>query len=360
MPDDSEPFDAGEVMRKLQQSTAEQALVVERRPSGDRLAASLTEAARLLYEWTENLRLKACAAQSVDPRQTYAWLPLEGSQAFLDRAANQLLVSAYCEDRDPSSMHWLETNPTRNPTDWALDYLTRCFHTVVDNLAGIAALVETSERLHAPITLSRSVLEAAAMGCFITDVTVDERERLRRILNLHMAQIKEAANERRGTPEQADYHDELEELCGFARSVGFTLGRYRLNDVGAPRISPTEGRHDSATSIIERVLPGVGTSMWRSMSAVAHARDSQFPIPDDYALPHELKPWQRVESVAWHATPGILVVRELGLHLERYLGWDFQPWPSLWEAVVSHWYVAAGLDDARIRRELGLVPIEDI
>lgn len=359
MTDNREPFDAASFVDRLQRSTAEHVLVVQRRPSGAELAESLTEAAKLLYEWVENLRLGACAARSINPRQTYAWLPLEGSLASSDRAASQSLVDAYVADRSPTSMQWLETNPTRNPTDWALDYLTRCFHTVVDNLAGIAVLVEKSDHLRAPITLSRSALEAAAMACFITDGTVGHRERLRRTLNLHMAQIKEAANERRGSPDRADYDHQLDELCSFAQhGAGFALGRYKSSDVGPPRISPLHGRHDSATSIIERLLPGIGTSMWRSMSAVAHSRSSQFPIPDEYTLPHELKPWQRVESVAWHAMPSILMVRELGLHLEGYLDWDFQRWPSLWEAMVSHWYIAAGLDDARIRRELGLDPID--
>ncbi|KRF34188.1 hypothetical protein ASG94_15805 [Nocardioides sp. Soil805] len=171
-----------------------------------------------------------------------------------------------------------------------------------------------------------------------------------------MAQTKEASNERRGSEEQEECEAELAELVDFAGFAGFDLNRYKSSDLLPPRIKPPDGRHDSASSIIESVLPGVGITMWRSMSAVAHSRRSHLLIYGEYTLPHEMKPWQRVESVAYHTLPGILVVRELGDRLQRYLGWNYQPWPDLWDAVATQWSVAAGMDDARIRRDLGLSP----
>jgi hypothetical protein len=352
-----EPFDAEQFVAKLQRATEEHARVVARRPTGEKLADALSEAARLLYEWTDAARLKACDARGIDPRQSYAWAPLDGSVAHSDHAETEPGIAKFCAGTKLTASYWLDTNPIRNPTTWAIDYLTRCFHTVIDDLAGIADLVKQSERLRAPITLSRSVMEAGATGCFIADTTVDTHERLRRSLNLHLAEVKEASNERRGTPDRDPLEIELQELMSFAQDSGFALDRYRPNDILPPRIRPDSGRHDSASSIIDRVLPGIGTTMWRSMSAVAHARDSQFLIPDAYGLPHELKPWQRVESVAWHTLPSVLVVRELGQHLERYLGWSFEPFSSLWDAVAMHWSRAAGLDDKRIRAELGLDPV---
>lgn len=354
--DRDQPFDAADFIAKLQRGVAEQAAVAARRPSGEQLAGSLHEASKHLCAWTEQWRMKACLLKGKDPTQTYEWLPLDDSEAGADKDAAAPLIAAYCASDQLSSHHWLDTNPTRNPASWAIDYLARCFHTVVDNLEGIATLIEGSERLRAPITLSRSVLEAAAMGCFVTSKAVDGRERLRRSLNLHFAQTKESSNERVGADDQGDYETELIELIGFAESAGFEVARYRRDGVQPPVIRPPTGSNDSARSIIDAVLPGIGTSMWRSMSAVAHARSSQVLIPDEYALPHEVKPWQRVESVAWHTLPSILVVRELCLHVETYLGWDFEPWSDHWEQVAGQWAVAAGLDDARIRRELGFVP----
>jgi hypothetical protein len=356
MADDS-PFDAEKFMQDLERSTAEHARVVAQRPGGEQLAESLGNAAQMLYDWTELMRLKACETRDVSPTQTYAWLPLHGSTAFQDRTDIASTLASFCESRDLASTHWLETNPTRNPTDWAIGYLERCFHTVADNLAGVAQLVGPSRTLRAPITLARSILEAAATGCFIIDPTVDSSERLRRALNLHMAQTKEASNERRGAVEQDECEIELAELIDFANYAGLHPAKYKSSDVLPPRIKPLDGRHDSASSIIESVLPGLGITMWRSMSAVAHSRRSQLLIYGEYSLPHKLKPWQRVESAAYHTLPGILVVRQLGDRLQQYLGWNFEPWPELWDAVATQWSVAAGMDDAQIRDRLGLPPI---
>jgi hypothetical protein len=194
------------------------------------------------------------------------------------------------------------------------------------------------------------------MGCFITSGAVNAGERLRRSLNLHFAQTKESSNERRDSGETEPYETELVELIGFAEYGGYKVAKYRRDGIQPPVIRPSDGSNDSARSIVDAVLPGIGTSMWRSMSAVAHARRSQFLIPDGFQLPHQVKPWQRVESVAWHTVPSILVVRELCQHLETYLGWHIGALDELWERVAGHWAVAAGLDDSRIRRELGFEP----
>lgn len=203
MPDErSEEFDAADFVARLQRGVAEHAAVAAQRPNGDQLARALSEAAHHLYDWTESSRKRACRASDQDPALTYDWFPLSGSTAHSDSRSAEILVSQFCANRKLVSDHWLETNPTRNPTAWAIDFLVRCFHTVVDSLEGIAALTTDSETLRAPITLSRSVLEASAMGCYITLDGIGERERLRRILNLHFAQTKESSNERSATSER--------------------------------------------------------------------------------------------------------------------------------------------------------------
>lgn len=355
-PEPDTTLDVAQLLSDLARGKAEQAAVAAQRPTGGELATSLRAATRDLYDWTEDWRRRACLLNRQEPTQTYAWFPLAGSTAAGDRDAAASLIADYCTSREPSSDHWLDTNPTRNPADWATDYLTRCFRTVIDNLAGIATLIEGSETLRAPITLARSVLEAAAIGCFVSSNEVDPRERLRRTLNLHLAQSKESSNERVGTDDQDDYETELAELIDFAKSVGFEISRYRREGNQPPVIRPRAGSNDSARSIIDAVLPEFGASMWRSMSAVAHARDSQVLIPDDHVLPHEIVPWQRVESIAWHTLPSILVVRMLCISLQDYLGWDFGSWAGIWERLAGQWAASAGLDDARIRRELGLAP----
>lgn len=220
----------------------------------------------------------------------------------------------------------------------------------------MSALVSTSAHLRAPITLARTVLEASATACYITDTRVDRAERLRRSLNLRFSALKESANERASDDPQDDEHGEISELIAFAKWAGYAVARYDPRGHLAPVIfGASRRRADSARVVVDEVLPnGLGHSMYRSMSAIAHSRDSIFVMPDDYTLPDKVKPWRRTQTVAWHTLPSLLVIRELCIRLEGFLGWDMTNAANLIETIAIQWSIGAGLHDKTIRADLEL------
>jgi hypothetical protein len=54
----------------------------------------------------------------------------------------------------------------------------------------------------------------------------------------------------------------------------------------------------------------------------------------------------------------LVVVRELCIRIEDYLGWDFAEVSEVVEELVKLCYVAGGMVDAQIREGLGLPPVQ--
>lgn len=357
--DQAASFDAVAFMKKLEQARAEKRQVVARRPKQKRLVKALLRSSEILYTLTDTHRKIAALEGGADPAETYEWFPRPGSLAFEDRIRSEPGVKAFIESESPKQLIWLDTNPTRNSTAWAIDFIRRCLHSIVDDLSAIAVLSLYSEHIRAPITLSRSVLEAASLACFLSDPGATPEERLRRTLNLRFSELKEASNEVRDRADEFDYDAELLELGSYANAIGFVVKGGKQGSHQPPMIlGPGTARADSARLMVDAVLPdGLGRSMWRSLSAVAHSRDSGTVLPDEYSLPHEIEGWRRFEAVAWHAIPALLVVHEMVQRLQLFLGWDFTDWLDMFENVVSAWSVGGGLADSQIRDALGF---EDI
>jgi hypothetical protein len=218
-------------------------------------------------------------------------------------------------------------------------------------------LTSTGRHLRAPLILVRSVVEAAATGCFVLDTRVSERERLRRVLNLHLAQTKEALLESAGLDHSSHYADELEELMAFAVSCGFTLRRYQPDRWASPQISADDEQSvDSTRAVIEDVLPGVGSSIWRNLSAIAHSRGAATVLHDDFSRAQELPEWQRTEVIARHGLAALVLLREFCVRLEAYLGWDFASRTGSIDTLIEKCVVAAGMADDDLRAQLGLSP----
>jgi hypothetical protein len=356
----SSGFDAETFFARLAQSGAEHAQIVEQRPGNEAVANAFQQFGSLLYEWGDVSRRIAAHSVVEDPDRTYAWFPHFDSLAHGDFGALEPMIESFCGAEERLSYHWLDTNPTRNPASWGIDFLQRCFHTVIESVTAIGALVATGQHLRAPLTLARSVVEAGATGCFIIDATVEREERVRRILNLHFAQVKEQLLESGSSGnETADAQAELDELILFAEHCGYRLKRYQPGGWFPPTIAST-GRQptDSTRAIIDQVLPGLGSSIWRNLSAVAHGRAAQLLVPDEFVLPHLLKDWQRTESVAWHGMAALVVVKELCVRIENYLGWGFAEMSEVVDDLVKLCFVAGGLADERIREGLGLPPVQ--
>ena len=357
--DPATSFDARAFLKKLEQARAEKLEVVARRPKQKRLVKALLRSSEILYALTDTHRKIAALEGGADPVQTYEWFPKPGSVAFDDRIRIEPGVTAFIESESPKQLIWLDTNPTRNSTAWAVDFIRRCLHSTVDDLSAVAVLSRHSGHIRAPITLSRSVLEAAALACFLSDPDATPEERLRRTLNLRFSELKEASNEVRDRADEFDYDAEILELVSYANVIGFAVKASKPGSHQPPMIlGPGTTRADSARLMVDAVLPdGLGRSMWRSLSAVAHSRDSGTVLPDEYGLPHEIEGWRRFEAVAWHAVPALLVVHEMVRRLQTFLGWDFADWLEMFENVVHVWSIGGGLADDQIREGLGFEQI---
>lgn len=236
--DGSDSFDAQAFLERLEKSGGEHARVVEQRPGKEQVADAFQKFGSLLYEWGDTSRRIAALSVLEDPDQTYIWVPHFDSLAHGDFGALEPKIASFCAAEERLSYHWLDTNPTRNPAHWGIDFLRRCFHTVIDSVTAIGVLVATGQHVRAPLTLTRSVIEAAATGCFIIDGSVGREERVRRILNLHFAQVKESLLESASSGNDVtDAQAELDELMLFAKHCGYALKRYQPGGWFPPTIA---------------------------------------------------------------------------------------------------------------------------
>lgn len=351
------PFDAVAFLTKLERANREREQVAARRPPRDELAKSLGPFAGFLYEAVDTTRQLEEAKRGLVPGRSYAWLPAADSPAADDVNSFAPLVDQFCQRAEPRGTHWLETNPTRNPAAWSVVFLRRVFFTVIDHMRALAELVGSGAHLRAPIVLSRTLLEASSVGSFIIDIEVEPRERLRRILNLHLEELKEASNATTGELRK-QYEGDIHELLAFARYCDLPTVSYKPERFQAPTLpGPTSSRSESASRMVDIALPDVGRDMYRSLSAVAHSRDSRTLLPDEYTLPHDIVDWRRTESAAWHSIAPLFVVRLLAERTAAYLGWTaLDSWATSFEVVITQWSIAGGLADEQIRSALGLDP----
>ena len=103
---------------------------------------------------------------------------------------------------------------------FATTYLTATSCT--DHLLGLADVLRAHNALFAAYTLTRGAVEAAALGCYLTDQDIDGRERVRRTMNYRLDAM--CAQVWLFTDMQSDYATErLDEtklrIADFARAA---------------------------------------------------------------------------------------------------------------------------------------------
>ena len=349
-------FDAQAFVELMHRRGEEHKLVAAQRPAAAELADLLRQLANLIYRGFDVERESACLSKGVEPRSTYAWQPIAGSPADIDVAAVDDLLDTYVADRELASLEFADTNPFRSSIVWGIGLLAQCVYTAVDHLHGIADALESGRTIRAPLTMSRTVLEAAATGSFVADPGIDSRERLRRAHNLRMEDLKEGENHRSDDGDE-DYRTGLEELIEFATASGFEVRSPRLRHLPPAIPSPT-GESESIRILIERILPGVGISTYRTLSSVAHCRPNVGDVlPDEYALPHEVANWQKTEKIALYAIPTLLAIHEMTLRVTKYLGWADHEIGEMIQGSINVFSIGAGWKDAEIRDVLGLPPL---
>lgn len=352
--DDSD-IDVAALFEGMRRRGKERELVASKRPSASELADVLRKLADLIYSGFETERVAACERKGLGERDTYSWQPAPGSQAESDAVFVDILLDEFVLDHDLHSLEFADTNPFRNSIFWGIGLMTQAVNTAVDHLHGIADLLESGRTIRAPLTLSRTVLEAAATGYFLSDPDVNSQERLRRSHNLRMEDMKEGANHQTDDGDQ-DYLVGLKELVDFANASDFSVRQPRMEH-SPPVIPSPAGEKEAIRFLIERILPGVGSDTYRMLSNVAHCRPNVGDVlPDDYSLPHEVDGWRKAEKIAWYTIPALLAVREMTTRVADYLGWEDYEIGDLIDETVDFISAGAGWKDALIRAHLGLPP----
>lgn len=332
-------FDAHRFLSDLRRGVDEQNQVVSERVPPPVTAQSLLDLTSLVYYWAES--------QGTSHRSdTFpTWQPLKDSLAYVEGLTHEQLIASFLEQNRLSSGTWLDTNPTRNMVGWSMEVMRRCLLTTLDSLAGAAVLLSRPGHSRAPIILARSALEATATLAGLVDPTIDSKERSRRLLNLRLSEIHEAAEGESGSVD-------LQEMLAFAEHIGFTPVRPRSRWT-APFLPGANGRADSSAQAIERALPSVGRDFWRTQSAVTHSRAAAMLIADEYAAPHAIDPGRQAESASFNILPSVLVLTEMLPSISAFTGWSAFEHQDVVQRCHRALSSCAGLDDRAIRGRLG-------
>jgi hypothetical protein len=146
-----------------------------------------------------------------------------------------------------------------------------------DHLLAIASVLDARNAVFASYTLMRAAIEAAAIGCYLTDRDIDGRERLRRNMNYRLDGLCEqiwmvkAFSSDEATQKIARNQARISD---FARSA--TLHGFVFHKISGPgRSAYLDKPQPSAMQLIglatDKDSPELGVTYQRLLSSVAHS-----------------------------------------------------------------------------------------
>ena len=158
---------------------------------------------------------------------------------------------------------------------FATTYLTATSCT--DHLLGLADVFRARNALFAAYTITRGAVEAAALGCYLTEQDIDGRERVRRTMNYRLDAM--CARVWLFTDMHSDYAagklDETKQrIADFARSARQHSFSFRdMNGKGrAAHIGPAQPAAMNLISLaVDKDMPELGWTYQRLLSATAHS-----------------------------------------------------------------------------------------
>lgn len=176
-------------------------------------------------------------------------------------------------DGDPFRGEW------GSPTTAAVGYVVLSATACQDHLRAASILLRSRTVTLSPHTVIRGAAEAAALGSYLVDPDVDQRERVRRGVNIRLAGLcQEKLALRRfadSDPEAVAKIADIEQVIGgFERSAsaqGFAFA-------AANRFTPAhlDAKTPSTTELLGRyVFPGaptLGRAYYSGLSSVAHSQ----------------------------------------------------------------------------------------
>lgn len=223
--------------------------------------------------------------------------------------------------------------PFEHPMSTALAHPVMALGQAVDHLTALAAVVRTERTALAMHTVSRPILVAAGIACYIADPAIDTQERVRRAVNIELESATEMMRLLQVRyPEQLERYDRRRrEIVKGARQIWKRVnapeakkartGRVQVldwyvgdrpppGDMGFVRIAHTYVAAEEIADVV-----------YRLMSASTHAQ------------PHALLTFLRQDQAEYHELG--YAAAPLGTSTRALMIWLLAPTTALWGAVAN-------------------------
>jgi hypothetical protein len=223
-----------------------------------------------------------------------------------------------------------------------------------DHLVAAVSILRGRNSVFAPYTVMRAAAEAAAVGVYLTDATIDRRERLRRGINLRLDALCEqlsmiSAFEGEAAARKAAWiRQRLADFEHAAIAHGF---KYRKMD-GPGRSAYLDKRQPAAMQLVDlavdRNLPGLGVAYQRHLSSVAHGKLhglTRFLTPLQGDPPAHARASINVSAptIALELLAGPVCAAALIDGLRWYAGWDASTLSQPTAAMLTIWGKVGGV-----------------
>ena len=204
-----------------------------------------------------------------------------------------------------------------------------------DHLLGLVDILKARNAVFAAYAVTRAAVEAAALGCYLTEPDIGSRERLRRTMNYRLHGFSERAwlfEDLNGEYAAEQFAHNRRRMSDFARSArrhGFTFreinSRGRHACIGQPQPSAMQLVSDT----LARDEPGLGRLYQRLLSATAHSAIRGLarmlaPVGANEGRPGEVIAAvnRDPQSLALELVAGPLAAHALARSLEQFAGCD--------------------------------------
>jgi hypothetical protein len=216
---------------------------------------------------------------------------------------------------------------------FATTYLTATSCT--DHLLGLADVLRAHNALFAAYTLTRGAVEAAALGCYLTDQDIDGRERVRRTMNYRLDAMCERVwlcKDMHGGYAAEKLEETKQRISDFARSArqhNFVF--HDMNGKGrAAHVGPEQPKAMTLISLaVDKNMPELGRTYQRLLSATAHSAVHGLARMLTPVSPNEGRPGEALAAVnidarrlAVELVAGPLTAHSLARGVERFTGCD--------------------------------------
>jgi hypothetical protein len=225
-----------------------------------------------------------------------------------------------------------------------------------DHLIGLADVLSARNALFAAYTLTRGAVEAAALGCYLTDHAIDARERVRRSMNYRLDAMCERVwrfSDMPGDDAAEKLQETKQRIADFARAArqhNFTF--HHMNGKGrAARIDQAQPTAMTLISdAVDKTMPELGRTYQRLLSATAHSAVHGLARMLTPVSPNEGRPGEVLAAagtdprrLAVELVVGPLTAHSLARGIEWFTGCDMSGLHGPANQMLWTWSRIAGL-----------------